>query len=225
MVGGLGYSVDELLASPWPGTFDAGVEWIHQITGGIAPGEVWAVTGVTGVGVTTLVRRLSVAAAQRGTVILANGHVPSRVMAQSIADQSSPSNGSDVRGALPQIASWLPLPRRGTDGWDSACEQADVVVLDTWDEMWRPHDWTKSREERLADARWLRELARSAGTALVLTARLPRSRTRAPHWAEEALDNVADVSIELKQEADSPWRLARVHSRAGGSRQDRLPFS
>src|SRR5690606_20230941 len=60
------------------------------------------------------------------------------------------------------------------DRWDGGCEQADVVVLDTWDEMWRPTTAPLSDAQRAADARWLRERARACGTALVLTARLPR---------------------------------------------------
>ena len=224
VAGGLGYSVDELLASPRPATFSTGVEWIDQLTGGIGPGEVWAVIGATGVGVTTFVRRLSVAAAQSGVVILANGHVSSRDLAKSIAYGVVPSDGCDPPAATPQIASWLPLPTLGTDVWDGACEQADVVVLDTWDEMWRPHDWARSREERIANARWLREVARSADTAVVLTARLPRSQPSEPHWAGEGFDDVADVTIVLEQEPDTPWRLATVRRRGGGSRRDRVPI-
>jgi len=104
-----------------------------------------------------------------------------------------------------------------------------VVVLDTWDEMWRPDRWRMSREERIADVRWLREVARGCGTAVVLTARRPRvaeprEGTIPRHWAEEAFDHVADVNIELDWEAGSAWRLAAVRSRSGGSRRGRIPF-
>src|SRR5690606_16641917 len=85
VAGGLGYPVDEVLSSPRPATFSSGVEWIDQLTGGIEPGSVWTVSGPAGVGVTAFVRRLAVAAAQSGSVILANGHVPTRHLAQGVA--------------------------------------------------------------------------------------------------------------------------------------------
>jgi len=227
VAGGLGYSVDELLAVPAPATCSAGVEWIDQLTGGVAPGTVWTVTGPTGVGVTTFAVRLAVASAQTGVVLLANGHVGSRALARQAAEVARRDLGNMPDGL--RLASWLPVPDPGDDSWDGACEHADVVVLDTWDEMWRPDRWRMSREERIADVRWLREVARSAHTAVVLTARRPRVAGPGPgttprHWAEEAFDDVADVSIELDWEAGSAWRLATVRSRSGGSRRDRIPF-
>jgi hypothetical protein len=224
VAGGLDYSAEEILASPKPATFSTGVEWIDQLTGGIGPGEVWTVMGPAGVGVTTFLRHLSLSAARTGSVVFANSHVPTRRLAQSIVDQRPPGEENPSPTA-PQIASWLPLPALGADDWDGACRSADVVILDTWDELWRPHDWARSREERIADARWLREVARSAHTAVVLTARLPRSRQIEPHWSEDVVDDVADVTIELKQEPDSPWRLATVRRRGGGSRRDRIPIA
>ena len=227
IAGGLGYSVEELLASPAPATFHTGVDWIDQLTGGIEPGSVWTVMGPTGVGVTTFVTRLAAASARSSEVILANGHLPSRHLAALVQKAAQRDGGTTP--STPRVASWLPLPDVGDDSWDSACEHADVVVLDTWDEMWRPDRWRMSREERIADVRWLREVARSVHTAVVLTARRPRVAGPGPgttprHWAEEAFDDVADVSIELGWGAGSAWRLATLRSRSGGSRRDRLPF-
>ena len=224
VAGGLGYPVDETLSSPRPATFSSGVEWIDQLTGGIEPGSVWTVSGPAGVGVTAFVRRLAVAAAQSSSVILANGHVPTRHLARMVAHDARTHQDAD-HSRLPQVASWLPLPTLGSDAWDDACRATDVVVLDTWDEMWRPGDWARSREERIADARWLRELARSAHTAVVLTARLPRTGTEAPHLTEDVFGDVADVQVSIDQEPDSPWRRATVHARGIGSSSERLPHA
>jgi len=227
IAGGLGHSVEELLASPAPTTFSTGVDWIDQLTGGIEPGSVWTVMGPAGVGVTTFVTRLAAAAARSSEVILANGHVPSRHLAALVQKAAQGDGGTTP--STPRIASWLPVPNIGDDFWDSDCERADVVVMDTWDEMWRPYRWQMSREERVADVRWLREVARNAHTAVVITGRLPRfaepgASDTPRHWAEEAFDDVADVSIELGWGAGSAWRLATLRSRSGGSRRDRLPF-
>ncbi|HEY5437169.1 MAG TPA: hypothetical protein VIK13_18215, partial [Candidatus Limnocylindrales bacterium] len=165
IAGGLGYSVEELLASPAPTTFHTGVDWIDEFAGGIAPGSVWTVMGPAGVGVTTFVARLAAAAARSGAVILANGHVPSRQLAELVQKESLRDGGTTP--STPRIASWLPVPNIGDGFWDSDCERADVVVMDTWDEMWRADRWGMSREQRIADIRWLREVARNAGTALV----------------------------------------------------------
>lgn len=227
VAGGLGYTVEDLLAAPEPTALISGVEWIDQLTGGIAPGAVWTISGPTGVGVTTFAVRLAVASARSGVVLLANGHVGSRALARQVTDVTAHSEGAPRYGL--RLASWLPVPDVGDDAWDGACESADLVVLDTWDEMWRPDRWRMSREERIADVRWLREVARSAHTAVVLTARRPRVAGPGPgitprHWAEEAFDDVADVGIELEWETGSPWRLTTVRSRGGGARRDRLPL-
>ncbi len=230
VAGGLSYSVDDLLVAPGPPSLSTGVEWIDQVTGGVAPGSVWTVLGATGVGVTTLAARLATAAAASGTVILANGHVPSRSLArqaQQIARRFGQTQ-SQTPLAMPRLASWLPLPDLGDDSWDGDCERADVVVLDTWDEMWRPEHWSHTREQRLAGARWLREVARSARTALVLTCRLPHGSSGAPrpdmHWAVEPFDDVADVSVWLDWSDDrSPWRELTVRVRGGRSARNRLP--
>ena len=229
VAGGLGYNVEELVDSPAPATFSTGVDWIDELTGGIAPGSVWTVMGPTGVGVTAFVGRLAVASAQSGEVLLANGHLPSRDLARHTAEQRLVGERAVDRALRrPKVASWLPVPDPGDDSWDGDCEHADVVVLDTWDEMWRPDRWRLSREARIADIRWLREVARGCGTAVVLTARLPhRSPGAEPastHWAAEAFDDIADVAIEVDWETDTPWRVATVRVRGGGSRRDRIPF-
>jgi len=225
VAGGLGYPVDELLAAPAPPAFGTGVEWIDQLTGGIAPGAVWTVAGPTGVGVTTFAVRLAVASAHSGVVLVANGHVGSRALARQAAGVARCGQGGMPDGL--RLASWLPVPDVGDDSWDGASESAAVVVLDTWDEMWRPARWQMSREERIADIRWLREVARGCGTAVVLTARLPNraagARPAPAHWAAEAFKDAADVAVELDWEAGAPWRVATVRARGGTARRDRIP--
>jgi hypothetical protein len=78
-----------------------------------------------------------------------------------------------------------------------------------------------SREQRIADIRWLREVARNAGTALVLTSRRARQAERDAgagpiHWADEAFDDVADVAIELAVDEGSPVRSATLRARGRG---------
>ena len=226
----MSYRVDELLAAPDPPVLSTGVEWINQVTGGIAPGSVWTVLGATGVGVTTFATSLATAAAATGTVILANGHVPSRSLARQAQQAAGRRDRTEPHGpsSMPRLASWMPLPSLGDDSWDGDCERADVVVLDTWDEMWRPEHWGHTREQRLAGVRWLREVARSSGTALVLTARLPHGSSGAPcpamHWTVEPFDDVADVSVWLDWSDDgSPWREATVRVRGGRSARNHLP--
>jgi hypothetical protein len=233
VAGGLAYDVDELLAAPGPPASSIGVEWIDQATGGLTPGSVWTVLGATGVGVTTFATRLATAAAATGTAILANGHVPSRSLARqakrAVARRGQTEDqGPSSSAPLPRLASWLPLPSLGDNSWDGDCERANVVVLDTWDEMWRPEQWGHTREQRLASVRWLREVARSHGTALVLTGRLPHGSSGAPrpetHWTVEPFDDVADVNVWLDWSDDgSPARMATVRARGAGSARNRLP--
>ena len=180
---------------------------------------MWAAAGGPGVGVTAFVTRLAVASARSGAVILANGHVPSRQLAELVQKESLRDGGTTP--STPRIASWLPVPNIGDGFWDSDCERADVVVMDTWDEMWRADRWGMSREQRTADIRWLREVARNAGTALVLTSRRPRHAGRGAgagpiHWADEAFDDVADVAIELGLDEGSPGCSATVRARGRG---------
>lgn len=226
VAGGLGYTAAELLAAPEPKALSSGVEWIDELTGGIEPGAVWTVAGPTGVGVTTLAVRLAVASARDGVTLLANGHVGSRDLARHASDVARRTT-STTPDTL-RLASWLPVPSIGDDVWDGACESADLVVLDTWDEMWRSDRWGMPREERIADARWLRERARAHGTAVVLTARQPHRDHGTPppptHWTAEAFDDVADVSIHLAWEPNSPRRLANVRARGKGSRSSHIPF-
>ena len=85
----------------------------------------------------------------------------------------------------------------------------------------RADRWRMSREPRIADIRWLREVARNAGTALVLTSRRARQAGRDAgtgpiHWADEAFDDVADVAIELAVDEGSPGRSATVRARGRG---------
>lgn len=234
VAGGLAYDIDELLAAPQPPALSTGVEWIDQVTGGITPGSIWTILGATGVGVTTFATRLATAAAATGTVILANNHVPSRSLARQVKQSASRLSraGDDSPPStlpLPRLASWLPLPDLGDASWDGDCERADAVVLDTWDEMWQPEHWSHTREQRVAGVRWLREMARNKGTALVLTSRLPYGSSGAPrpdtHSAVEPFDDVADVNVRLDWSDDrSPWRVATVRVRGAGSERNRLPI-
>jgi len=226
VAGGLAYAVDEILTVPAPVTHSTGLEWLDQLTGGIEPGAVWAVVGPAGVGVTPLVVRLAVAASSSGEVLLANGHVGSRRLA-GVVREAARRHGP-AGGPTPMVASWLPTPTIGADRWDGGCERADVVVLDTWDEMWRPTTEPITDAQRVADARWLRERARAHGTALVLTARLPRwtspaSPGASAHPACDALVDTADVLLELDDSDDNGRRRLTARVRGGHANRGELP--
>jgi predicted ATP-dependent serine protease len=225
VAGGLAFPVEEVVAAPAPRPHSTGLEWLDRLTGGIEPGAVWAVIGTAGVGVTRLVARFGVAAAATGEVLLANGHIGTRRLA-SVVHETARRLGQ-AGDALPMLASWLPTPAVGDDRWDSDCERAAVVVVDTWDEMWRPGAWPRSADHRIQDARWLRERARAHGTALVLTARLPRwtspaSAEAARHPAHDALVDVADVLVELDVD-DGGHRRVLTRVRGGRSSREDLP--
>lgn len=218
VAGGGVYEPAEILAQVDSQRLPTGIEPLDDAVGGIAPGEVWTICGPAGIGVSSLVERCAAAAAQVGTVLLANGHLGSRALAEHVIRGPLQARPGSLR-----IASWLPLPWLGDERWDGACEKADLVILDTWDEMWRPPHWGRSVEERIADARWLRELARRSGTALLLTARLalqdavtdgartggdPRGRYT------EVFDDIADVAVELA--AGDTRRSVTVRARRRG---------
>lgn len=217
VAGGSGYDRQEILTHAASRHLPTGTGPLDDAVGGIQPGEVWTISGTAGIGVSRIVERFAITAAHVGTVLLANGHLGSRAIAGRLAEIRPPTVGNL------RIASWLPLPWLGDERWDGACETADLVVLDTWDEMWRPTHWGRSIEERIADARWLRELARRHGTALLLTARLaaPGAVSGDAHIAQdsrgrhaEVFDDVADVSLEV---TEAPIRgQAVVHARRRG---------
>lgn len=224
IAGGIAYPPGDVLAAPAPRAHPTGIGWLDELTGGITPGEVWAILGAAGLGVSRLATLIAVAASATADVLLANGHIGTRRLAGVVA-QAAGQRGADDE-SLPRLASWLPTPALGSDAWDGACEQADIVVMDTWDEMWRPPDWSRTGEQRLADARWLRECARAHSTAAVLTARLPAwahsGSDEGEHASRDALTDVADMLLRLHVDDDGR-RVLVAHVRGGRSRETAMP--
>jgi hypothetical protein len=204
--GGLAYAIGELDAVS-PAATSTGLEQLDAATGGgLLPGAVWTVIGPSRVGVTEFAVRIACAASCSGTVILANGHVATHLIVKRTTEEAAITGSLAEVTSRVSIASWLPLPRTSSDGtysWDSACAAADVVVMDTLDEMLRPAAWPTADELVLA-LRGLRESARHHGTAVLLTARTGQEEGDAPvatEWsvrqARRAFEDVGDVQIRL----------------------------
>lgn len=188
VAGGSLWSVDEVVRAPLPTVFGTAIPPIEEATGGIGAGEVWTVSGEAGIGVTALVATLASGIARSGgDVSVANGHVPTRALARRLTERA------DDAAARIRVTSWLRVPWLGDEDWTLG--DTDVVVLDTYDEMWRPPHWERSPEQRIADARWLRELARRAGTAVVLTQRRPHGAHRTA--TDNVFEDVGDVRLDL----------------------------
>jgi hypothetical protein len=218
VAGGLGYSMGEIEALEPPRAIASGlVELDTASDGGLLPGAVWTVAGPSRAGVTELAVRIAVGASRTNTVVIGNGHMPSHVLLQRMLGEAARSYCVESVRARLSMASWLPLPFALDDGcysWDSACEAADVVVMDTLDEMLRPAAWPSS-DELVLLLRGLRETARRHGTAVVLTARTGRvgsgerdddGWTR--HLARAAFEDVGDVQIQVESGHPGLLKLA-----------------
>lgn len=219
VAGGSGYSLPELESLPPLPTHSCGLAPVDELTGGgIHRGAVWTVAAASGTGATTLAVQAAVAASQTGKVILVNGHVATHLLRDRVMDLSTSVGMTVSTRERVNLASWMPVPWLGEDFWDSACEQADLVILDTFDEMWRPQAWPEEPEARLRALRWLRELAQRHETALLLTARVPAresfTRTWPQHWAHDVFQDVADVHLQLRQHAEG----SLLHVAARGRR-------
>ena len=188
VAGGSLWSLDEVVGAPRPAAFGTASPPVDEATRGIGAGEVWTVSGEAGIGVTALVTTLASGIVRSGgDVSVANGHVPTRALARRLTERA------DDAAARIRVTAWLRVPWLGDEDW--TLSDTDVVVLDTYDEMWRPPHWERSPEQRIADARWLRELGRRTGTAVVLTQRRPVGTARTA--MDDVFEDVADVRLDL----------------------------
>ena len=219
IAGGSGYPLAELaLLSPLP-VHSSGFAPLDLLTrGGLAPGALWAVAGPPSVGVTTLVTTMALAVGSVARVALANDHMATHLLRDRLRSASDQI----------EIASWIPLPdyRSGESSWFGV--DYDVLIIDCYDEMLRPAAWPK-KGSAMRQCRWLRELARRSNTALVLTAHVERARTPGRraferawqrHWVRPALDDTADVQVQLWPDAKYSTRFlasARGYGHATGS--------
>ena len=205
IAGGSAWGLDAVLRAPRTAPLSTSIGPVDEVAGGMLPGEIWTVSGEAGRGVTSLITVLTCGIATAADVVIANGHVPTRTLAERLAERAG---GDSVRIS---VTSWLRVPWLGDEEWSLG--HADVVLLDTWDEMWRPPHWERSPEQRIADARWLRELARRAGTAVVLTQRRPLGVPRTP--IDAVFDDVADVRLEVRRSEQRGAADLTVTSRRG----------
>lgn len=213
VAGGLAYDLSALLQAPSPRRWPTGNAVLEKMSGGLEAGTVWAVTGPPGAGVTSLCATIAAGAAHAGAdVIVCNGHVPSRAMARRLASLTNERGAPSAEARL-RVASWYPAiaePPDGTAPW----EQADVVVLDTWDETWHAAPWPATLSELVRSLRWLRYIARAHHTVLVMTARTPAQLgDDVLGMLGDAFDDVADVRVHLHR--DPSGTLAHMWSRDG----------
>lgn len=214
VAGGSDYALSEVLAAPEAPSLSTGLALLDDLTGGVAPGSLWTISGPAGVGVSSLVLAVAAGVAESGDVIVCNGHLATRTVALRLAHISR--EASHLR-----LSSWYRLLVEPPDGFgDTSLERADVVIADTWDETWHAAPWPKTRSELARGLRWLRHLARDSGTALMLTARLQPGQADGPlGWMRDAFRDVADVGIEFSDEPPTTGltgRRALVRSRGVG---------
>ena len=224
VTGGHDYELEDVLAAAVPARMPSGVRLLDEHTGGIEPGALWAVNGPSGAGVTTLVLTIAAAAAAGGAdVIVCNGHVPS---VSAAARLSTLCDGA----GRPRHSTWYPLLLDPPAAFENtAVERAALLIVDTWDETWHATPWPQTRASLTRRLRWLRHLARTHQTALVLTARsVAGPSDDVLGWLPEAFDDAADVHITLSEPPDAEltscrgWQVG-VRDRGRGHRYFRYP--
>lgn len=225
IAGGLGYSLDELAALPPLLTHSSGHAALDRaVGGGLCPGSIWTLAASGGAGATTFAVQAAASAAKTGSVLIANGHVASHLLAMRLRDAAD-RVGLDAAGLRRiRTASWLPLPTWTGQpyDWDDQYRAADVVILDTVDEMVRPRQLHRWSDAARAQLRYLRELAQAANTAVVLTARTPPmprptgdwhidmtsfDAVCRMHWASPVFADVSDVGLRLVPSGPSERRV------------------
>lgn len=200
------YSLDEITEAAPRTVRPTGIELLDRLTGGVGAGEFWAVTGLAGVGVSTLVRRIAAGVARSGAGVLVDGHTPTRLLAGMLDTAGAPRSL--------QVGSAVVLPEERGEEWCTDLAAADVVLLDTWDEQWLDDWWSRSPDEQVGRARILRDHARLAEKSLVVSVR----RLGGRHVLDEVIRDVADVHIDVNwPDRDSPHdRILTVVTRGRG---------
>ncbi len=216
IAGGTAYGLADVLGAPSPVRTASGVAIIDGVTGGIEAGALWAVTGASRLGVTSLVNAVAVHAALSADVVVCNGHVPTRTLVADLARRAEQEETGTTRTSL-RVASWYRLGLEPLDD-DISFDARDLLVVDTWDETWHAALWPASRGDLVRRLRWLRHLARDHNTAILLTARTPSGPSDdALGWMRDAFDVVADVRIDLRESGGN----VEAHVRSRGGRADR----
>ncbi len=216
IAGGAAYELAELSGSMPETRIATGTAVIDEVTGGIGVGSVWAVTGAAGLGVTSVVNQIAAHVALGADVVVCNGHVPTRALAADLAGRIAHEQPTNSRASL-RVASWYALSHEPSDE-GPLFDPTDLLVVDTWDETWHATRWPANRSELVRPLRWFRHLVRERNAAVLLTARTPSSASDdALGWMREALDDVADVRVDLQMGR----RGVEAHIRARGGRAGR----
>jgi hypothetical protein len=221
VAGGLAYELSELIEAETPTKLPTGLARLDEFTGGIEPGAMWAISGIAGIGISSLALTIAANAARSGDVIVCNGHLPSRATARQLAQLAGD-------GRRPRLASWFRLMPEPPDVLgDTSIERADLLVADTWDEAWHAAPWPTSRADLTRHLRWLRHLGREHNTAILLTARTPRTPSDdVLGWMVDAFEDAADVAITLSDPTGAALescagRRATVRARGTGFKRFR----
>lgn len=213
VAGGNDYDLNELLSAQPPATLPTGLPPLDEFTRGIEQGAMWTLSGVAGIGVSSLALTIAANAASTGQVIVCNGHLPTRAAARQLAHLAGD-------GLQPRLSSWYSLLPEPPDPFSDSClERCGLLVVDTWDETWHAAPWPHSRADLTRRLRWLRQLGRDHNTAILLTARTPAAPGNdVLGWMSDAFADAADVTITITDTPDVS-RHASVRARgAGGTR-------
>lgn len=215
----MAYELSDLLAAPSERRMAVGSPLLDEITGGIAAGSLWAFSGPAGVGVTALVNTIAAHVALSADVVVCNGHVPTRRLATNLAAQVGDQQPAGGRARL-RLASWYRLLTEPPEDAIDGTLRPDLLVVDTWDEMWHTAPWPTTPSELVRSLRWLRYQAREHNTALLLTARIRESATGGTlAWLGEAFDDAADVRVRMH---DDFQRHVDIRCRGGKVGRGRL---
>lgn len=201
VAGGSAYGLVDVLEAPLRARMTTGIATLDEVTGGIEAGAMWAVSGPSGLGVTSLVNAIAASAARAADVLVCNGHVPTRALAADLSRRSGHDEPA-AAGAGVRVASWYRLSQEPPDD-EVSFDTNGLLVVDTWDETWHAAPWPRNRAELVRRLRWLRHLARDRNTAVLLTARTPAGPSDDPlGWMCDAFDDAADVRIDLGRGQD-----------------------
>lgn len=215
MIGGEPYPVDEVLRGLSMPRISTGFDVLDEVTGGIGRGEVWAIIGAAGVGVTSLCNAIAASASRSDEVVVCNGHVPSL----ALIDNLRRAGATDRL----RVASWLAPPHidlpQGGDGHPVPA----LVVYDTWDETQTAGLHGTTYTQLVESLRMTNRLAGRAWMSLVLGVRAlvePREEPRG--WVGEAVAETAHVTIGLRWE-DSKLIAAVIPCGRPGAELELLP--
>lgn len=203
IVGGMPYSLAEVGAAAPIERVLTGIQGLDEHTGGIGRGELWAIEGMSGTGVTAMCNSIGAGASTAHEIALCNGHVPSRVLCEVLNELAATERLS--------MASWLPSPEIDAPPSAPNRPRPALAIYDTWDEVVTQELTDINYTGIVERFRRIRRVAAETDMAVVLGIRLPRAPREDPiGWLAEAVAEAAHVRIELKAEGCDLQAIVRV---------------